>query len=101
MHLITQRKGRKEQERILARLLEAGAGICFRVFLDCHFAFEVRRRTQEIHQSFLAIHVLPSCCSFLRAFKIIKHQHTSPTLLLYQEKTLQISSQLSKFFFMS
>lgn len=30
MHLITQRKGRKEQERILARLPEAGAGICFR-----------------------------------------------------------------------
>ena len=62
---------------------------------------EVRHRTPEILQSFLAIHVSPSCCRFLKAFKIIKHQHTSPTLLLYQEKTLQTASQLSKFFFMS
>jgi len=30
MHLIAQRRGRKEKERILARLPEAGAGICFR-----------------------------------------------------------------------
>lgn len=42
MHLIAQRKRRKEQERIPARLPEAGAGICFREVSFLTFTLPLR-----------------------------------------------------------
>lgn len=101
MHLIAQEKEEKEQERIPARLPEAGAGICsWSVFLDFHFAFEVGVGLRNASGVFC-----PSmfCQSGLNiAFsKLSTSTFTSPALFLCQERHFPNSISTLKFFFPS